>query len=237
MKYWGYTVFFNMHNIELLHSVPIFSDLPRSALSKIAERMVSRSYSKGQMILLEDALGETFFVIASGGVKITRLSDDGREVILAMLGEADFFGEMSLLDGEGRSANVVALEDSEVLTLTRSDFLEILEQYPKIAISLLEELTRRLRKSDQQIESLSLSDVEHRIGITLVRLAEELGTIHMGDVTIRNLPFQQDIANMAGTSRETVSRTLAILEEKGYIHRDKRTLTIFDFNSFRRVFY
>ncbi|MFQ6606586.1 MAG: Crp/Fnr family transcriptional regulator [Fidelibacterota bacterium] len=226
-----------MHNVELLHSVPIFSDLPRSALSKIAERMVSRSYSKGQMILLEDALGETFFVIASGGVKITRLSDDGREVILAMLGEADFFGEMSLLDGEGRSANVVALEDSEVLTLTRSDFLEILEQYPKIAISLLEELTRRLRKSDQQIESLSLSDVEHRIGITLVRLAEELGTIHMGDVTIRNLPFQQDIANMAGTSRETVSRTLAILEEKGYIHRDKRTLTIFDFNSFRKVFY
>jgi len=226
-----------MHNVELLHSVPIFSDLPRSALSKIAERMVSRSYSKGQMILLEDALGETFFVIASGSVKITRLSDDGREVILAMLGEADFFGEMSLLDGEGRSANVVALEDSEVLTLTRSDFLEILEQYPKIAISLLEELTRRLRKSDQQIESLSLSDVEHRIGITLVRLAEELGTIHMGDVTIRNLPFQQDIANMAGTSRETVSRTLAILEEKGYIHRDKRTLTIFDFNSFRKVFY
>jgi CRP-like cAMP-binding protein len=189
------------------------------------------------MILLEDALGKTFFVIASGSVKITRLSDDGREVILAMLGEADFFGEMSLLDGEGRSANVVALEDSEVLTLTRSDFLEILEQYPKIAISLLEELTRRLRKSDQQIESLSLSDVEHRIGITLVRLAEELGTIHMGDVTIRNLPFQQDIANMAGTSRETVSRTLAILEEKGYIHRDKRTLTIFDFNSFRKVFY
>ena len=226
-----------MHNVELLHSVPIFSDLPRSALSKIAERMVSRSYSKGQMILLEDALGETFFVIASGSVKITRLSDDGREVILAMLGEADFFGEMSLLDGEGRSANVVALEDSEVLTLTRSDFLEILEQYPKIAISLLEELTRRLRKSDQQIESLSLSDVEHRIGITLVRLAEELGTIHMGDVTIRNLPFQQDIANMAGTSRETVSRTLAILEEKGYIHRDKRILTIFDFNSFRKVFY
>ncbi len=226
-----------MHNVELLHSVPIFSDLPRSALSKIAERMVSRSYGKGQMILLEDALGETFFVIASGSVKITRLSDDGREVILAMLGEADFFGEMSLLDGEGRSANVVALEDSEVLTLTRSDFLEILEQYPKIAISLLEELTRRLRKSDQQIESLSLSDVEHRIGITLVRLAEELGTIHMGDVTIRNLPFQQDIANMAGTSRETVSRTLAILEEKGYIHRDKRTLTIFDFNFFRKVFY
>jgi len=82
---------------------------------------------------------------------------------------------MSLLDGAGRSANVISLEDSEVLTLSRNDFLDILETYPKISISLLEELTMRLRKSDQQIESLSLSDVEHRIGMTLIRLSEELG--------------------------------------------------------------
>ncbi|GIS71858.1 MAG: hypothetical protein CM1200mP10_14350 [Candidatus Neomarinimicrobiota bacterium] len=96
-----------------------------------------------------------------------------------MLGESDFFGEMSLLDGAGRSANVVALESSEVLTLARNDFLEILQEYPKISISLLEELTQRIRKSDQQIESLSLSDVEQRIGITLIRLAEELGILNM----------------------------------------------------------
>ena len=90
-----------------------------------------------QMILLEDDFGQTFFVIAKGSVKITRLSDDGREVILAMLGEADFFGEMSLLDGDGRSANVVSLEASEVLTLARNEFLDILEQYPKISICLI----------------------------------------------------------------------------------------------------
>ena len=195
-----------MDKLSLLESVPIFSDLSKSDLTKISDRMTQRTFTKNQMILLEDDLGQTFFVISKGSVKITRLSDDGREVILAMLGEADFFGEMSLLDGDGRSANVVALEASEVLTLARNEFLDILEKYPKISICLLEELTHRLRKSDQQIESLSLSDVEQRIGITLIRLAEELGTIKQGSVTITNLPFQQDIANMAGTSREKVSR-------------------------------
>ena len=225
-----------MDKLSLLQSVPIFSDLSPSDLNKIAERMVLRAFTKGQMILLEDDLGQTFFVIAGGSVKITRLSDDGREVILAMLGESDFFGEMSLLDGAGRSANVVALEASEVLTLARNDFLDILQQYPKISISLLEELTQRIRKSDQQIESLSLSDVEQRIGITLIRLAEELGTIKQGSVKIKNLPYQQDIANMAGTSRETVSRTFKLLEEKGLVTREGRKLTIYNFNQFTKTF-
>ena len=225
-----------MDKLSLLQSVPIFSDLSPSDLNKIAERMIQRTYVKGQMILLEDDLGQTFFVIAGGSVKITRLSDDGREVILAMLGESDFFGEMSLLDGAGRSANVVALEASEVLTLSRNNFLEILQNYPKISISLLDELTQRIRKSDQQIESLSLSDVEQRIGITLIRLAEELGTIKQGNVKIKNLPYQQDIANMAGTSRETVSRTFKLLEEKGLVTREGRKLTIYNFNQFTKTF-
>ena len=225
-----------MDKLSLLESVPIFSDLSKSDLTKISDRMTQRTFTKNQMILLEDELGQTFFVISKGSVKITRLSDDGREVILAMLGEADFFGEMSLLDGDGRSANVVALEASEVLTLARNEFLDILEKYPKISICLLEELTHRLRKSDQQIESLSLSDVEQRIGITLIRLAEELGTIKQGSVTITNLPFQQDIANMAGTSRETVSRTFKLLEEKGLLSRQGRHLVIYNFNQFSKTF-
>ncbi len=225
-----------MDKIVLLHTVPIFRDLSDKDVIAMSDKMVSRSYNQGQLILLEEATGETFFVIANGSVKITRLSEDGREVILAILGEGDFFGEMSLLDGGGRSANVVALEEAEVLTLARNDFLDILQKFPKIAISLLEELALRLRKSDQQIESLSLSDVEHRIGMTLVRLSEELGKIKNGNVNIYNLPYQQDIANMAGTSRETVSRTFSLLEEKGLVKRDGRNLTIFDYSAFCRVF-
>ncbi len=225
-----------MTKTDHLRNVPIFTDLTESDLNKIGAKMIPRVYEKGQMILLEESLGETFFIITRGAVKVTRLSDDGREVILAILGESDFFGEMSLLDGEGRSANIVANEDAQVLTLSRRDFLDCLESYPKIAIALLEELAIRLRKSDQQIESLSLSDSEQRIGITLIRLAEELGTIKHGHVTVQNLPFQQDIANMAGTSRETVSRTLKLLEDKALVKRDSRDLTIYNFDAFRQAF-
>ncbi len=225
-----------MSKTHLLLSVPLFSDLSDSSVRKISEKMILRSYLKDQLILIEDNPGETFFIVAKGNVKVTRTSDDGREVILTILGEGDFFGEMSLLDGKTRSANVVALESTETLTLPRSDFLSILETYPKIAIHLLEELTRRIRWSDQQIESLSLSDAEKRIGISLIRIAEELGTIRQGAVTIQNLPYQQDIANMAGTSRETVSRVLKLLEKKNYIQRTGRELTINRFVEFTKTF-
>ena len=225
-----------MSKTDHLRNVPIFTDLSDSDLTKIATKMVSREYEKGQIILLEESMGETFFIITRGTVKVTRLSDDGREVILAILGESDFFGEMSLLDGEGRSANIVVNENAEVMTLSRRDFLECLESYPKIAIALLEELAVRLRKSDQQIESLSLSDSEQRIGITLIRLAEEQGTIKRGNVIVHNLPFQQDIANMAGTSRETGSRTLKIIEDKKLVKRDGSDITIYNFSAFREYF-
>ena len=97
-----------MSKTDHLRNVPIFTDLTDSDLTKIASKMVPRVYKKGQMILLEESMGETFFIITQGAVKVTRLSADGREVILAILGESDFFGEMSLLDGEGSSANIVA---------------------------------------------------------------------------------------------------------------------------------
>ena len=225
-----------MSDLELLASVPIFSELHTSALSEVLSRMTTRSYNRNNMILMEDEFGDTFFIISKGSVKITRVSEEGREVILAMLGEGDFFGEMSLLDGETRSANSIALEDAEVLTLKRHDFLEMLEKYPKIAISLLAEMAGRIRKSDQQIESLSLSDAQHRVGMTLLRLAEELGTIRKGVVEVRDLPYQQDIANMAGTSRETVSRMMRFLEEKDMIRRRGHSLSILDYTQFKRTF-
>jgi CRP-like cAMP-binding protein len=225
-----------MKKETLIQTVPLFSDLSETSLKVITDKMVARSYGKEKMILIEESAGETFFLISEGTVKITRMSDDGREVILAILGEGDFFGEMALLDGEGRSANVVALEDAEVLTLQRSDFLDILERFPKIAIHLLKELTTRIRHSDQQIESLSLSGAEQRIALVLIRLAEEMGQIKEGTVTIEHIPYQQDIANMAGTSRETVSRVYKMLEDKNQIMREGKILKIIDFSLFSRQF-
>lgn len=221
---------------SILREVPIFTELDDEDLGLIMKMAVRHAYPKNTMIVIEEDRGDMLYIIESGSVKITRLDDEGHEVILAILGSAEFFGEMALLDGQGRSANVMALEDAVLFTLHRRDFLDVLERFPSISIQLLREMTSRLRKSDQQIKSLSLSDAEHRIGIALHRFAEDMGIFKMGQVIINRLPYQQDIANMAGTSRETVSRMLKNLEKKGLVEREGRRLVIHDYAGFTRLF-
>ena len=225
-----------MEKIEFLQSVSIFWDLNENDLGHIADKMVAKHFENGNYIFLEDSEGEQCFFVLEGSVKVTRLSKDGREVILAMLNEGDFFGEMSLLDGESRSANVIALEKTKVLTLDRNDFIAVVNDYPQIAVQLLKELARRLRKSDRQIASLSLSDAEKRIALCIIRFADEQGVIQNGKVNIPKTPIQQDIANMAGTSRETVSRALGLLEREDLIERHGRELIILDYKKFIKEF-
>ncbi len=225
-----------MNSAEYLRSVSIFSDLSDVELVSISKKMTPYSYSKGEFIIMEEMEGQQCYFITHGSVKITRSSKEGREVILAILTAGEFFGEMSLLDGETRSANVLTLEETKVLALNRNDFMATLEEYPRVSIQLLKELTIRLRKSDLQIASLTLSDAEKRIGLCILRLAGEQGTIRQGHVKIKKFPFQHDIANMAGTSRETVSRTLVLFEQNGLIQREGRQLTIVDYMQFQREF-
>ena len=225
-----------MKNIELLKTVSLFWDLNKIELGYISDKMISKKFDNGNLIFLEESEGKNLFFVVEGSVKVTRLSKDGREVILAMLNAGDFFGEMSLLDGEARSANVIALEETEVLSLNRDDFLDVLHDYPKIAIQLLKEMTSRLRKSDRQIVSLSLSDAEKRIALCIVRFADEQGVIKNGQVTIPKIPIQQDIANMAGTSRETVSRAMSLLTEEKYIERNGKELKILNYKKFIKEF-
>jgi len=225
-----------MKKIELLQSVSLFWDLSEEQLGYISDQMIPKKYSSGQYFFLEDSQGEQCFFVIHGSVKVTRLSKEGREVILAILNEGEFFGEMSLLDGDSRSANVIALEDTKVFTLNRKDFLNVIKKYPNIAIELIKILAHRLRKSDRQITSLSLSDAEKRIALCILRIADEQGTIQRGLVTIIKMPIQQDIANMSGTSRETVSRTLKLFEKEGFIDRDGRKLIIKDYKKFGMEF-
>ena len=225
-----------MNSAEYLRSVSIFSDLSDVELASISKKMTPYSYSKGEFIVMEEMEGKQCYFITHGSVKITRSSKEGREVILAILTAGEFFGEMSLLDGETRSANVLALEESKVLALNGNDFMATLEEYPRVSIQLLKELTIRLRKSALQIASLTLSDAEKRIGLCILRLAGEQGTIRQGHVKIKKFPFQHDIANMAGTSRETVSRTLVLFEQNGLIQREGKQLTIVNYMQFQREF-
>ena len=220
----------------LLNRINIFSDLSEDECANLKPLCKPRNYLKNSMIILEEEYGDLVFVVKTGTIKITRVNDEGKEVILALLGPGEMFGELAILDGEARSANALAQENCELLAINKEDFLDILKNHFSVSYNVMYELAKRLRKSDQQIEALSLSDAEHRIGVSLLNLAEDMGVIRKGKVTIQNLPFQQDIANMAGTSRETVSRVLKILEKKSMITKEGHKLVIPDYVFFKQIF-
>lgn len=223
-------------SVDNLKSVPLFIDLDDEELAVVAQRCTPRKYPKNSMIILEEEFGDIIFIILNGTVKITRVNDEGKEVILSLLGPGEIFGEMAILDGEARSANALAQEDCDLLAIQKSEFLNLLKNNFKISFALMGELAKRLRKSDQQIEALSLSDAEHRIGVSILNLAEDMGVIRKGQVTIEKLPFQQDIANMSGTSRETVSRVLKLFEDRTMITKVGYTVVIPDYAFFKRLF-
>ena len=222
--------------MDFLMTVPIFAEIDQDSLIEVSKITTERSYPKGSMIILEEEYGDKLFIVQSGTVKITRVNDEGKEVILALLGSSEIFGEMAILDGESRSANVLAQEACSLLVISREDFINILKKNFKVSFALMSELAKKIRKSDLQIEALSLSDAEHRIGVSILNLAEDMGVIRNGKVTIRNLPFQQDIANMAGTSRETVSRVMKSFEDRNLILKEGHTVIIPDYLFFKGFF-
>jgi CRP-like cAMP-binding protein len=221
---------------EFLKYVPIFSELNEDTLEKISKLGIQKSFKKDSVILFEHETGSALFVIVSGKVKVSRVSDDGKEVILTILGDSDFFGEMAILDGLARSANVTAMEDSELFIIQRSDFLDLLQNHPEISITLLQELTQRLRAADMKIKSLSLKDAEGKVATVILQLADDVGKIKQGTVEIEKLPFQHDLANMAGTSRETISRTLHSFAKKGLVELDGSRLRIINYEKFKELF-
>lgn len=225
-----------MPSSEFLAYVPIFSEIPMETVEKIEKIGTRKIYKKNDVILMEDEVGTALFVIVSGKVKVARTSTDGREVILTILSESDFFGEMAILDGQTRSATVVAIEDSELFLIQRNDFINLLKEYPEVAISLLQELTKRLRSADAKIKALSLKDAEGKVATVLLQLADDVGRIKHGKVEIEKLPLQQDLANMAGTSRETISRTIHSFAKKGLVELDGNKLRITDYEKFKELF-
>jgi CRP/FNR family cyclic AMP-dependent transcriptional regulator len=224
------------NDINFLRNVSIFEELPERDLEKIAKLGTRKKFSKGNIILMEDEIGSALFIIINGKVKVSRLDETGREAVLSILGSGEVFGEMSLLDGMKRSATCSALTDTEVLIIYRDDFLNLLQKYPQIAISLLKEMAQRLRKADLQIKSLSLKDAEGRVGCVLILLADDLGKMYKGQVVVEEIPTQQDLANMAGTSRETVSRVMTKFEKQGLIKVEGRKLIILEYEKMKQMF-
>lgn len=225
------------HNYnEILRLVPIFSELDDDIIEKLASLGRIREYDKDAIIFLENETGNAMFIIIEGKVKVSRISDDGREVILSILDEADFFGEMALLDGQARSANIISIEKSKLFIIQRKDFIDLLAQHPNVSVSLLQELTKRIRIADMKIKSLSLKDAEGKVASVILQLADDMGKIRHGAVEIERLPMQQDLANMAGTSRETISRVMNTFKKKGFIELDGNKLKIMDYTKFKELF-
>jgi len=222
--------------VSFLRNVPIFADIDEQELKKVAKLGIRKKYKKGSIVVLEEEMGAALFVIISGKVKVVRMDEDGREVILSIFGPGEFFGEMSLLDGMTRSASVVATVKTELFMIHRRDFLDLIQAYPQVAISLLGELAMRLRKADTQIKSLSLKDAAGRVANVLLMLADDLGMFRKGKVEIDDLPLQQDMANMAGTSRETVSRMIHKFIKEGHVNVKGNKLTINDYEAFRKQY-
>ena len=212
-----------MSAVVVLEKVPLFSQLAPAELQRVVEATRERTYPKNSVILFEDDPGDALFVVAQGQVKVVLIGEDGREVILSVLGPSEFFGEMALIDDEPRSAHVIAMEDSSLIVLRREDFQGILKQSPGIAVALLKELSRRLRRVDEKVGSLVLLDVNGRVAQLLLELADEEG----GERITRRLTHHT-IAQMIGSSRETVSRTMRELVDRGLIDVSRKDITIKD---------
>jgi len=224
-------------DLQFLQMVPIFSELSDSTLQSIANLAKKKTYAKDEIILTEKESGTAFFIIVQGKVKVFRESDDGKEVILTILASTDFFGEMAIIDGLNRSANVSATEESILYIIERSDFLDLLYEHPEVSIALLQEMTKRLRAADMKIKSLSLKDAEGKVASALLQLADDVGKIRQGVVEIEKLPFQQDLANMAGTSRETISRALHSFVKKNFIEMEGNKLRILNYEKFKELYH
>ncbi len=210
-----------MEIANFLRSVQLFSKLDDAELQRFAELTREKTYPKGSVILFEDDPGDSLFVVKEGRVKVVLVGEDGREVILGVLGEAEHFGELSLIDEQPRSAHVIAMEDSALLVLRSDDFRRRVEANPDVAWALLQELSRRLRRADGKIHGLALLDVPGRIARLLLDFADE----STGDKLEKPLTHQT-IAHMIGASRETVSRTMRDFQNQGWINVERRRISV-----------
>jgi CRP/FNR family cyclic AMP-dependent transcriptional regulator len=215
-----------MDEEELLRTVPIFSELTDVDITSLARLTNRRRYPKDTVVFFENEEGDFFFTIVDGRIKVTILGDDGREIILSVLGPGDFFGEMALLDNEPRSATAIAVEDSELLSLHRTDFQSVLTDNRSITAALIKILTARLRRANHQISTLALLDVYGRVARVIVDMARDEGKrLKDGRIAFRRATHQE-IANRIGTTRETVTRMLKDLERQGLIHVEGREIVV-----------
>ena len=220
-----------------LKQVPLFAGLADEDIRELMEVARKRTFRSGEVIFHRDDPGQVLYVIKEGKVKISRVSPDGQEIVLTVLGKGECFGEFAIIDGLPRSADAITLEKVECYTLQRSDFHNAISKNPKIAIQVLEVLTKRLRINDQMVEDLIFLDVYGRVAKKLLELAETHGEKVENGTRINVRLTQQELASMVGASRESVNKVMGYFTDKNFISTDKHRITLHRITELKRRIY
>ena len=213
--------------VDLLARVPLLSGLEPGELERIAQVAIPRSCPKGARVFHEGDTSDACYVIRAGEVRVTREHPDGRAIALATLGPGELVGELAMIDGGVRSASVEALTDVDLLAVSATDMRGLLERNAQITAKLVVALTKRLRETNERISRQSFQTVPSRVAGVLSQLVSEDNAEQGRDgVTIRM--NQADLAQLAGTSRESVSRFLAVLERAGVVRVGRGRVTVLE---------
>lgn len=213
---------------SVLARVPLFGGLSSEELQLVASAAVRRRQSRGSVIFFEREPGDALYIIEEGQVRIYRVAEDGREKTLALLSEGDFFGEMALIDDEPRSAIAEATEPTVLLAIHKRDVHNLIHANPSIALSMIKGLSRRLRETNRQLMDAVFLDVRGRLLRLLLELDGRYGKPHDGGRLIDIRLTHQELANMVGTSRESVTRVLTELQDVGALGYAQRHMMWID---------
>ncbi len=211
---------------EFIRRVPLFATLSDAEFKSLEHVFVIRTYRRNQVVFLEEETGKYMYIVLSGKVKVTKATPGGKENLLAIHQAGDFFGEMALLDGKSSPATVSAMEDCRIVSIAAHDFYGMLMRNEKVIQQIIQVLCARLRQAWAQLQKLSYGTAEARIGAGLMQLARRHGVKDSRGTIINLRITHQELAEMVGTARETVTRTLADLRDKGIIQVEYRRIVI-----------
>jgi CRP-like cAMP-binding protein len=222
---------------ELLGHVPMFADLSAEDLEQVAGVAHPRRFAAGEVVFREGDASNTCYIVHSGHARAVREHADGRQLALATFGPGDIFGELAMFDDERRSATVEAIEPLEVLGIMGADMRRAMERRPQLAIALAAALSRRLRATNERLASQSFQTVQTRVANVLGQLVEQARAEGVASADVPITVTQAEVAQLAGSSRESASRFLAVLERAGVISQGRGRLTVHDPDALRNYVY
>jgi CRP/FNR family transcriptional regulator, cyclic AMP receptor protein len=222
---------------ELLRRVPVFSSLREEDLVRVAEVAVLRQFGADEVVFREGDESNTCYVVRSGRARAVRGHADGRTLTLAHFGPGDIFGELAMFDDERRSATIETLEATEVIAILGNDMRRLLREHPEISVKLLAALGRRLRETNERLARQSFQTVQSRVASVLAELVEAARGQGAGENDVLITQTQAELAQLAGSSRESASRFLAGLERAGIITQGRGKLVVRDPAALERYVY